>query len=445
MKKSSILGWKDVFTFTLKQTIKKKPFIITCIVLLLFAILSMPIIHIITSSATEGENDLTLSPIKKVYVNNETTFQTLDFSEIITDDSLSHFTFENIEEDYDIVANRIEEEENEAIILTISDIDNVYSFDFVKSSKGPITNNDMHLLADVISQEFEAFRVKSLNITEEQISTINAEVSTKVSLVDVNGDPIIKENTSITFNEYWIIYGILFIILLVNIFASTQIASSIVTEKSTRVVEYLLISVRPLALMIGKILATLTAVLIQIVSMIIILFISNKITTTFLSSNEESVITQFIPKDIFQNFNLINILFCLILIAFGMFFYSTLAGLAGATVSKQEELNDGLMLFNITNIVGCYIGLGAANVLMESGINGFVSFSLLFPLSSPFILPGTILVGKASVQLIAAAIALQLVFFIILLLFVARIYEALILHNGNRIKVKELIKLSKTV
>jgi ABC-2 type transport system permease protein len=61
-----------------------------------------------------------------------------------------------------------------------------------------------------------------------------------------------------------------------------------------------------------------------------------------------------------------------------MIFYATLAGLAGATVSRIEEIQEGLTLFILTNMVGVYIGIAASGILMGAGINGFVIFSFLF-------------------------------------------------------------------
>jgi len=175
------------------------------------------------------------------------------------------------------------------------------------------------------------------------------------------------------------------------------------------------------------------------------LFVSNKISQALPYSNGASVLSKYLPKDIFQNLNIINLLFCLILFILGMIFYATLAGLAGATVSKIEELQEGLMLFTFTNLIGVYIGLGAASVLMSKGINGYVIFSFLFPLSSPFLLPGAILIGKTSILIAAAAIVMQVLFIVLLFKFVAKVYETLILHNGSKIKIKQLIKLSKSV
>ena len=443
MKKSNITGWKDVFSFTLIQTLKSKAFIISYFILLALVIVSMPIINMITSGGKVDVN--TPNPVKKVYVNNETTLPNMDFSEVLEDKTMSHITFEAMQEDYDIVAARIDKDEKESVILTLTDSQGMYSLNFVKASKGPVKDTSLQALGNAVVNQFEILRINTLGITDAQNAMLHATVATKVSMTDVNGTPIIKEDTSISFSEYWFIYGLLFTVLMVNMMASTQIATSIVTEKSTRVVEYLLISVKPLALMVGKIMAMLTAVLLQMISLVVMLFVSNKISASLSSSNGESVLNQYLPKDIFQNLNIINIVLCFVLIVLGMVFYAILAGLAGATVSRLEEIQDGLMLFTFTNLIGVYVALGAANTLMASGVNGFVTFTFLFPLSSPFVLPGAILVGKASLPIVAAAIVLQVVFIILLFKFVAKIYETLILHNGNKIKVTDLIKLSKTV
>jgi ABC-2 type transport system permease protein len=111
----------------------------------------------------------------------------------------------------------------------------------------------------------------------------------------------------------------------------------------------------------------------------------------------------------------------------------------------MEEVSEGLTLFSIINLVGAYVGIGAAGVLMGAGDNPFVTFAFLFPLSSPFVLPGAILIGKAGIAIATLAIIIQILFIILLFLFVAKVYETLILYNGQRLKIKDLVKISKTV
>jgi ABC-2 type transport system permease protein len=443
MKKSNLTGWQEVFSFTLVQTLKSKTFLVSYAILLALVLISMPLITLLTNSGKEDPN--APSPIEMVYVENKTTLPNMDFSQLTQQEAFQNVTFTALEEDYTSVEDRIDSEEDTSVLLSISEDASSYSLAFVKSGSGPVDDKSLNQLGNAVQEQFEAFRIQTLGISNEQITMLQAPVTTAVALTDTQGNVIEKEDSSISFNEYWLMYGVLFVVLMVNTMGATQIATSIVTEKSTRVVEYLLTSIKPLALMVGKILATLIAVLIQMISMVIMVFVSNLISGTLSAGNESTLMSEYLPKNIFENINVFNIILCFLLVILAFIFYATLAGLAGATVSKMEELNEGLTLFTFTNIIGAYIAIGALGTLMGSGLNAFVTFALLFPLSSPFILPGAIIIGKVSAPIIAAAIALQIVFILLLFKFVAAVYETLILHNGNTIKIKELMKISKLV
>lgn len=441
MKKSNITGWKDVFSFTFIQTIKSKAFIISFLITLVLSLVSIPLLNMIKGG---GNTEDSPSPIQKVYINNETSLGSIDFKELKDKDKFSHINLETMKGNYEEIAKRIEEKETDSIILTIDEDEAQYSLTFIKSSKGSLKESDLEALSNEVSKQFEIYKRTALGISDEQLNMINAKIDTLVNFADTNGKEIIKEDTSISGAEYGFIYGLLFVLMMITTFASSQIAYSIVTEKSTRVIEYLLTSVRPLAIIVGKVLAMLSTVVIQIVSMLVLVFISNKLTSSLSSGSGKSVLSQYLPENIFGNLTIFNIVLCLIVVILGMIFYAILAGLTGATVSKLEEISEGLKLFTFTNLIGVYIALASCIVLMEAGINGFIIFSFLFPLSSPFILPGAILIGKASLPIVAASIGLQIIFIILLFKFVAKVYETLILHNGNTIKIKELFKISKT-
>jgi ABC-2 type transport system permease protein len=407
------------------------------------ALISMPIVNMITSGNTANSDSP--NPIEKVYINNETTLPDMDFTGLLKDKALTHIAFEKMQESYDTVSERIQSKESTSVIMTVSDQDGSYSLTFVKSSEGPVGKGNLQQLGSAVAEQFDTYRINTLGITQEQVEMLNAPITSSVSMTDVNGVPIVKEDTSISGIEYGFIYGILFIILMVSTMSGSLIATSVVTEKSTRVIEYLLISVKPLALMIGKVFAMLVAVLLQMGSMVVLFFISNTITAKFLSDNGQSMLSQYLPDNIFANINIINIVLCFLLMLLGVIFYAILASLAGATVSRLEEIQEGLTLFTLTSIVGAYMGIGAAGTLMGSGESAYVTFALLFPLSSPFILPGALLIGKATLLIVALAAILQIIAILLLFKFVAKVFETLILHNGSTIKPKELIKIFKTV
>ncbi len=443
MKKSSITGWKDVFSFTLIQTLKSKAFIVSFIIFVVLSIVSMPVLSMIMNKDSKSEDGT--NPIQKVYINDQVAWSNGGFIPVLSQENLSHIKFEALAEDYDTVVNRIEQEENTSVIVNITETESTFQLEFIKASNESVKESHVQTLSEALLEAFDGYRITQLGITHDQLSLIQASVTTSVTVADMNGNAVISEDTSITDSQYWFIYGILFMVLMVNVMASSQIASSVVSDKSSKVLEYLLTSVRPLAIMIGKILAMLAAVLMQFAGIFVCILISNSVTSKVFSPNGENMLTESLPSGIFDNINIVNIILCIAVVLLGMIFYATLAGLAGATVSRIEEASESLTVFTFVNLAGAYIGMGAAGVLMASGTNGFVTFALLFPLSSPFLLPGAMFVGKVSVGLSILSIVLLVIFVILLFKFVARVYETLILHNGTRIGLKELVKISKNV
>lgn len=441
MKKSSVSGWRDVFSFTLRETLKNKAYQISFLIMALLALVSMPLVQYLTGNiATDSEE---ISAVKKVYIHNLSTVVEPDFTSLKEEPAYRNVEFVNLTEDYDTVAQRIQETEDTSVLLTIAEANGGYQLNFEKSAKGPVKDGAMSAFADKVYTAFDKYRLSQAGITEEQNNILHTRTEGTTLRMDANGNFTEEKNSAISMNEYWFIYGILFFLMMVTIMASSQVASSVVTEKANRVVEYLLISVRPLALMVGKVLAMLSAVLIQITSLLIVVFVSNRISAALAGDTQAGVMNQLVPANIFENLNIINLILGLILIALGLIFYAVLAGLAGATVSKMEELNEGMTMLTLTSMVGVYIGIIAANMLMGSGTNGFVTFAFLFPLSSPFILPGAILIGKANYIIAGGAILLLIILNILMFKFVAGIYETLILHNGNRIKPTDLFKVGK--
>lgn len=440
MNRSKIKGWKDVFIFTFTQTLKSKAYIITFVFLLTVAVLSMPIIHLITSSGNDkGE----IGKLKKVYVLNQTAITSLDFSVLKSYEELKDLVVSVTNEGYDVLEKRLEDDESTSVILKITDEEGVYSFHFIRSSKKDIKNSNTNYIAPYLIEVFETGRYKAQGITDDQKAVIDIQVRTEVFHTDISGEKIIDEDTSISQGEYMFVYGLLIIIFFVNTMASSQISTSVVSDKSSKIIEYLLTSIKPLALIIGKVLAMLCSVLAQIIGLIVMVFVSDKLTSIIFKTND-SILGGFIPSSIFENINIINIICCLLMVGLGLVCYAIIAGMTGACVSRIEEINEGMTLFTLINLVGFYIGIIAASSMLTAGDSPLVTFALLFPLSSPFFLPGAVLIGKANILLICASILILAAFVIIIFRFTAKVFEVLILHNGNKIGVKELFSISKS-
>ena len=54
MIKNSCRGWKDVFSFTLSQTFKSKPYLIVMLLMFVFSLISMPLLSMVTKNPAEA-------------------------------------------------------------------------------------------------------------------------------------------------------------------------------------------------------------------------------------------------------------------------------------------------------------------------------------------------------------------------------------------------------
>lgn len=438
MKKDSVRGWKDVFTFTLTQTLKSKTYIVSLVIMMVIAMVSMPLMNrFLLNDATEGPEQ---SAVEKVYLYNMTLYRNLDFDSELTD-GYKHIIFEETTGDMAALETKISEEELNSVILFLVEDEQCCYIQFMRSPDGDVTNYELQMLGQYVQNAYTKAKVKLLGLTEEQMNFFETSVVASSSIVDTES-AIVLEDTSITQTEYWFMYGMMFVVLMICIMAASQVASSIVQEKSSKVIEYLLTSIRPLAVIVGKVFAMLVVVMIQMLALVLAGYVSTKL-GELISGEGGNAIAQFMTPEMLASLNFGNIVIGLVVAGAGMVLYATLAGLCGATASRMEEASESLSLLTITALVGFYIGFGAVGTLMASGDNVFVTFALIFPLSSAFLLPAALLVGKADIGIALIAILVLLLSIVLMFKFVAKVYESLILHTGARIKLNEVIAMAK--
>lgn len=438
MRKESIRGWKDVFTFTLLQTMKSKTYLISLFIMVFLAIVSMPVFNMIMSKT--GTDGAERSALEKVYLYNMTMYRNLDMAAEL-EEAYQHIVFEETSESLEAIEKRIQEEEPMSVALVLVEDEQYCYLQFLRSPDSEVSSYELQMVGQFVQNAYTKAKVKMLGLSEEQMKFFEISVVASANIVDTER-AIILEDTSISETEYWFLYGAMFVVLMVCVISSSQVASSIVQEKSSKIVEYLLTSVRPLAIILGKICAMLVCVLVQMSVVLLAGVVSMKV-GGMLTGDGSNAITQFLSPQLLHNLNFFHIILGIIMAGAGMVLYATLAGLCGATASRMEDVSESLTLFTITALIGFYIGFGAASIMMVSGDSPFVTFALIFPLSSAFLLPGALCIGKAGLWTAVIAMAVLLLSVWLMFEFVAKVYEGLILHNGNRVKIKEVIAMAK--
>ena len=452
MKKSKWTGTGGVFKFTYVQAMKSKAMIITMAIVCLLALLSFPVMTLL-----EGGDDSTEAiDIDNVYIYEENISMSATLIDMITSEDMYKETkFEVVDKTKmeDIKTNVLTKEDNCDVILSIICIDDIESDDFgIKyeifySEESSVKKSTVDEMVAYLSSESAYLNYVNVGIDKEMADLLSESVNYNIFSLDENGNII---SDAITDAQYNINYALLMIVMLAIIFASSFVAGQIVTEKSSKIVEYLLTSVKPMAIITGKVFASVSVVLTILASFSICIVISG-ILNGVINMNGNggfvlpTIISDLIDSEVMAGANPLTILLALAIIILGFVFYCFLGGVSGAMVSKIEELGEGTKLLNFAMIIGAYLALG---LIMSSSLGGSgwgdLNYLVYFlPLSAPFIVPSYLLFGIISPAIGLAVVALNIVLTSGLVVFVSKVYEQLIYHNGNPLKIKDLFHLSK--
>ena len=469
MKSSELRGTGEVFRFTLIQTVKSKAYIVSAIIMLVLAILTAPVMQLINGSGKDKE--LKETAIETVHICNGLTF--LADGTAITDMTgkkvFSGVKFESIplnlpndlltkteeeivaafreadEVNYKKISEQLEEQGSkckDVILHTYLNEERGITVEVVRVAGSDVDDDECQELLEKICENLDAYKIKISGLSEADLKILDYNYTVEMNYLGADGKISPEEDTGIGGGQFGVAYAIMFIVAMVCIMSGTQVATAVVTDKSSRVVELLLTSVRPMALLFGKILAMLVATVGQYVVLILAVVCSNKLTEV-LFDTKTSYLTSLIPKGILSNLTIVNALIALVLIVLGLIFYATLAGICGAMVSKMEELQEALKYFTITSIIGMYMSIGAIVYMQKSSTGPFVRFCEVFPLSSSMVTPGGRIIGVVPIEFALIAIALLLVLDFLLIRFAAGVYEGLITNMGNRLTFKDVIAMAR--
>ncbi|MBR6812437.1 MAG: ABC transporter permease, partial [Oscillospiraceae bacterium] len=229
------------------------------------------------------------------------------------------------------------------------------------------------------------------------------------------------------------------IVIIVCMASSSQIITAVVQEKGSKLVDTLVLSVRPLALLLGKILAMISVVMATIICTVILFSLSTWVSGLFL---DMGAVTGFISSaglgDLLARLNFGAAAVLVISLLLACLICALMGGLSGACCSKMEESGNASMAVVLTVLAGYMVALFAP--AFES--SAFMCFSSLFPVLSMFCAPINYLMGDIGLGLLMVSWVIQALVIVFIARFTAGVYSTLLMHNGSRIKLKALIKLA---
>lgn len=307
---------------------------------------------------------------------------------------------------------------------------------YSKDQLGIQTENS---IAKELNNILVEYRMKSAGIDEQSLSRIQEK---SISIININE----KGKSANSASSYAIGYGSGMILYFFMLFYGMSVMRSVMEEKTNRIAEIIISSVKPFQLMLGKIIGVALVGLTQFLIWILFLILLGGIFIGALHFPAESISSSSVGdvseitsgvKAVLSETNWIMITsWFLFYFLGGYFLYAALYAAVGSLVNEDAQESQQFTLPITAPII-----LGF--VIMTSAIrdpnSSLAVFGSLFPLTSPIVMMARIPFGVPAWQLAVSAILLVLGFILTTLL-AAKIYRTGILMYGKKVTFKELGK-----
>ena len=283
-----------------------------------------------------------------------------------------------------------------------------------------------------------------------------AKINTEIKMYDFSG-----EQSSKMKNWIKIIFGAIagyFLMMFVMIYG-TSVMRSVIEEKTSRIIEVIVSSVKPFQLMLGKIIGNASAGLLQFFIWGVLLFVILTILSSVFGvdmSEMQNTATSSAQIDAVKNAaegdkihllvqEILNLpilkLFVLFIFYFlgGYMLYSSLFAAVGAAVDNETDTQQFMLPIMLPLILGVYVGF--ATVINDPHGPIAVIFSHI-PLTSPIVMLMRVPFGVSWYELLIS-MALLVATFVFIVWLAAKIYRVGILMYGKKPTYKDLYKWLK--
>ncbi|WP_121967193.1 ABC transporter permease [Myroides sp. N17-2] len=421
--------------------VRNKSFIVmTFVSPLLFVVLTGFIAYL---SSMKGD-------IKKVAIHDESGLFINQF------ESNEAFEYQDLSAiDIDILKEGVKEEKYEGILFIpksekVDDYQNNVTYISNESPSLSFVSKVELLLGDKITH----INLEQSGIDLAVIDKAKADVN--LSLVKADGEATVKG-----LNEIKIIIGGLFgyFIMMFIIIYGNMVMRSVIEEKTNRIIEIIISSVKPFQLMMGKIIGTSMAGLLQFIIWGVVGGILLTIASSVLGINAmpgagaaeaiEATGGMISPEVMIDVQNYVSEILSLPLVSLfvyfiiffigGYFLYSSLYAAIGAAVDNETDTQQFLLPILLPLMLGVYIGFFT---VMKDPHGTIATVFSMIPFTSPIVMLMRIPFGVPLWEVIVSILILFSTFILVVWV-AAKIYRIGVLMYGKRPSWKELYKWLK--
>jgi ABC-2 type transport system permease protein len=280
-------------------------------------------------------------------------------------------------------------------------------------------------LHQLVSQVVQAERGKLAGIPKDKLDAVLARANFDAQ--HTNGE---TEGAS-GLASFLIAYMLAFILYMVITLYGVGVMRSVVQEKTSRVMELMVATVKPRSLMAGKILGVGGAGLVQITVWLAMGAITLAYREQILGAFGATGAGPALPSIALGEVAIVLVYFIL-----GFFFYASMYAAVGAMVSSEQDTQQVQMPVTMLLV----IGILCLQMISNDPRGSASSIMTMVPFWSSMLMPMRYVLGGATLGEVAISLAILVASTVLIARAAAKIYRVGVLMYGKRPGVRELVR-----
>lgn len=404
--------FKTIFSFEYLGYFKNK----VLIGLTVFIVIAMGILLFsprFTDSGSGFDMDSVVSYAGKIAVRSECDTDAEEVANRLVAE-LDDVVVELTDKDADALKSDVENEVYDAAVIITAPL----KYTYIVKTMG-ITDMTSPSIDSALMSVYREGELKAAGLSDKKIAEILG------SEVEIDTQIIGNDNTQSFFYTYILMFLLYFAVIVYGQF----VAQGVALEKSSRAMELLITSAKPVSLMFGKILGAGAAGLTQLV-----IILGSAV--GFYALNKIYWQDNFLVNSVFGMPTRLMI-YTVVFFVLGFLLYAFMYGALASLATKLEDVNTLTMPVTFIMIITFMITMFS---MMSSADGVFVKVASFIPFSSPMAMFTRIAMGSVTSAEIAISVAILVVTTVLIGYLAAAIYKIGVLMYGKPPKLNELFR-----
>lgn len=443
-EKGLFTGFGSVFSFTAEQNMKGKGFKLSSIAIGLLVLAVCAAVSIIMAAAQKpeesGEDNYGIEEninesgeaekrMDAIVVLNNAGMKESILKDFLTlcgfEDVVVEYSDLKVEEEYKDFSQYCTGNYKKPVGLRIDMDDSEITFSYYLFSGTGVSKDFVDGFAQSFEMYYNDIKYLETGLTESEIQVLNIPAWANTGSAD--GD---SREMGVVIAQMIVPAVFSLLLFMMTCIYGQSITKVVMSEKSSKLMEVLLTSVKPYALIAGKIVAMSVIAVVQLLIWIVMGIVGfaagDKIAQSVYPEYQNYVL-QIIDliRDSGTGFSAEAVVLAVLMTILGFFMYCVWAGFIASVVDRVDDVSTAMSLFQIPVMLGfmlSYIGS-----LLE--MDGLIKAAEYIPVVSPFVMPADVLLGKASFAGGLVSFVILAAFSFVLVLLTGKVYKSKVFHR----------------